>query len=164
MHLKLKGPSGVDSVLSGSCPSFLKPPALLAVGVGPRHMQLDPDALSVLRDVQHIRGCVSNVWCMAYAPSGMHLAMGYASGIVKLLDSDSLSVLREVQLIRGRAMYMAYARPCQAWSSGGKLRMSEATQDVKDIMTDCTGQVPNAVEQIQKKQEEVNSKLDHRAC
>ena len=119
MHLKLKGPSGVDSVLSGSCPSFLKPPALLAVGVGPRHMQLDPDALSVLR---------------------------------------------EVQLIRGRAMYMAYARPCQAWSSGGKLRMSEATQDVKDITTDCTGQVHNAVEQIQKKQEEVNSKLDHRAC
>ena len=42
--------------------------------------------------------------------------------------------------------------------------MSEATQDVKDIMTDCTGQVPNAVEQIQKRQEEVNSKLDHRAC
>ena len=106
MHLKLKGPSGVDSVLSGSCPSFLKPPALLAVGVGPRHMQLDPDALSVLRDVQHIRG---------------------------------------------RAMYMAYARPCQAWSSGGKLRMSEATQDVKDITTACTGQVHNAVEQIQKK-------------
>ena len=69
----------------------------------------------------------------------------------ELLDSDSLSVLRELQLIRGRAMYMTYGRPCQAWSSGGKLRMSEATQDVKDITTDCTRQVHNAVEQIQKK-------------
>ena len=30
-------------------------------------------------------------------------------------------------------------------------QMSEATQDVKDTMTDCTGQVLSAVEQLQKK-------------
>merc|ERR1712118_510325 len=44
----------------------------------------------------------------AYAPSGVHLAVGYLDGHVQLLESDSLSLVHGVQHPVG-AWCMAYA-------------------------------------------------------
>ena len=102
-HYQKKGQVGVVGILSSMVADFLEPPPLLALPLYSGQVEfLDARTLSTVQTVQHPlantfcfggyeRHCAH---CLAFAPSGEYLAVGYGDGEVHILETGSFSLVK----------------------------------------------------------------------